>query len=90
MPNWTDENGYNWFGKIECKRCLQRFDGNSDPAVGGSVPIHRCVGGYFTSKNTTNEFGFTTTNDPIPVSQDLLITWMKGKITKKTKKSKKK
>ena len=86
MPNWVDENGYNWFGKIECKRCYERFDGNSDPAEGGSVPIHKCVGGYFTSQNTTNEFGSTTTNDPVPVPPDVLTAWMKGKIAKKRKK----
>ncbi len=44
MPSWTDENGYDWFGKLECKRCLQRFD-----AVDGEVPVHDCLGGRFTS-----------------------------------------
>ena len=35
MPNWTDDEGRDWFDKIECKRCLQRFD-----AVDGEVPEH--------------------------------------------------
>ena len=44
MPNWTDDEGRDWFDKIECKRCLQRFG-----TVDGEVPEHDCNGGRFKS-----------------------------------------
>lgn len=44
MPNWTDETGYDWFGKLRCKRCNGRFD-----AEKGEVPEHDCIGGRFKS-----------------------------------------
>ena len=44
MPNWVDEEGYDWHGKIQCGRCLQRFDEEK-----GEVPLHPCHGGWFTS-----------------------------------------
>jgi hypothetical protein len=53
-PSWTDETGYDWFGKLECKRCLQRFD-----AVDGEVPVHECVGGeLFKSASDGREHHF--------------------------------
>jgi hypothetical protein len=45
MPNWTDENGYDWFSKLECKRCLQRFETDDQ----GEVPPHDCIGGRWRS-----------------------------------------
>lgn len=59
MPSWTDENGYDWFNKLECKRCLQRFD-----AVNGEVPEHDCLGGRFKSGPDPNG---TTNHTPIYV-----------------------
>jgi len=45
MPNWTDDEGYNWFGKLECKRCLVRFDHDKN----GEIPAHDCIGGRYCS-----------------------------------------
>ena len=45
MPNWTDDEGRNHFGKIDCKRCSQEFTYNEV----GEVPVHECIGGYYTS-----------------------------------------
>jgi hypothetical protein len=45
MPNWTDDEGRNHFGKIDCKRCNQEFNHNEV----GEVPVHECIGGYYTS-----------------------------------------
>jgi len=47
MPNWIDDEGYNWYGKLECKRCLGRFDTDKD----GEVPTHRCLGGWYKSES---------------------------------------
>jgi hypothetical protein len=51
MPSWTDEEGYNWFNKLECKRCLQRFDADKR----GEVPVHDCIGGRFRSDSDAIE-----------------------------------
>ena len=48
MPNWTDEEGNNWFGKLECKRCLDTFDTDQQ----GEIPVHKCLDGY--CKSFTN------------------------------------
>lgn len=45
MPNWTDESGFSWFGKLRCKRCNSVFEQNKK----GEVPIHECLGGLYTS-----------------------------------------
>ena len=45
MPNWTDDEARNHFGKLDCKRCLQTFDANEV----GEIPIHKCHGGYYKS-----------------------------------------
>jgi hypothetical protein len=45
MPNWSDENGLDWFGKLECKRCLRVFTADKQ----GEVPAHQCLGGWFAS-----------------------------------------
>ena len=45
MPNWTDDEGRNHFGKIDCKRCLGEFIANEN----GEVPTHKCLGGHYTS-----------------------------------------
>lgn len=52
MPNWTDEDGTDWFNKIECKRCLERFD-----VFKGEVPSHRC-GGYYRSESSYGEYHY--------------------------------
>lgn len=78
MPSWTDEGGNDWFGKLQCKRCLQKFD-----AVEGEVPIHRCHGGWFTSKTTRNEFGFATHHDPVQVKDDDVPKSAKKKCAKR-------
>lgn len=49
MPNWTDKDGTSWFGKLECKRCLQMFASDSY----GEVPEHPCHGGIFRSVSVT-------------------------------------
>ena len=50
MPNWIDEEGYDWYGKIECKRCFRRF---KYVVVNRSeeVPLHACHDGWFTSEH---------------------------------------
>jgi len=45
MPNWSDDEGFSWFNKLSCKRCLVVFE----PDGKGEVPLHECLGGYFTS-----------------------------------------
>lgn len=50
MPNWIDENGFNWFGKLECKRCLKIFKSDKN----GEIPIHKCLDGYYKS-GTVND-----------------------------------
>lgn len=40
MPNWIDEDGFNWFNKLECKRCLRIFD----ISKAGEIPEHECHG----------------------------------------------
>ena len=45
MPNWTDDEGRNHFGKIDCKRCSRAFTYNEV----GEVPVHECLGGTYTS-----------------------------------------
>jgi hypothetical protein len=42
MPNWSDDEGRSYFGKIECKRCLQDFEYDKKT---GEVPVHKCVDG---------------------------------------------
>lgn len=55
MPSWTDESGYNWFGKIECKRCSKRFVEEN-----GEVPVHDCIGGRFTSFSANGDHHMPT------------------------------
>jgi hypothetical protein len=71
MPSWTDENGNSWFGKLECKRCLQSF-----AMVDGEVPLHQCSGGWFKSA-TTNYCGNITYHDPVEATQEELKIIMK-------------
>jgi hypothetical protein len=47
MPSWIDEGGYNWYGKLECKRCLCRFDADES----GQIPEHDCIRGRYKSEN---------------------------------------
>jgi DNA-binding CsgD family transcriptional regulator len=58
MPSWTDETGYSWFKKLECKRCLQRFDESPE----GEVPVHDCLGGLWTSESHDGEWHM-----PVPI-----------------------
>lgn len=51
MPNWIDDEGYNWFGKLQCKRCSGRFD-----AVKGEIPVHDCIGGRYKSASYGSEY----------------------------------
>jgi len=51
MPNWTDENGYSWFNKLECKRCLDRFDTDER----GEIPEHDCLDGRWKSESVFPE-----------------------------------
>lgn len=52
MPNWTDDEGNNWQGKIKCKRCLQVFKYDKD----GEVPLHVCHGGWYKSESKYPEW----------------------------------
>ena len=52
MPNWTDETGYDWFNKLECKRCLNRFEIDKR----GEIPVHDCHGGRYDSVSTGGEW----------------------------------
>ena len=70
MPNWTDEDGKNWYGKLECKRCLNVFE-----HVNGEVPIHKCIDGYYKSEYVNGVHHY-----PVPVSKkELLQILKKGK-----------
>ncbi len=42
MPNWTDENGNSYYGKLECRRCLNDFAPDKD----GEIPVHKCLDMY--------------------------------------------
>jgi len=59
MPNWTDKTGFSWFSKLECKRCLGVFEQNEK----GEVPIHKCLGGYYTSETVGDTYHY-----PVKVS----------------------
>lgn len=48
MPNWTDDEGFSWFGKLQCKRCLRVFDADKE----GEVPTHACTGGLLFRSTT--------------------------------------
>ena len=37
--------GSNWFGMLQCRRCLKRFKADVD----GEVPVHECIGGLYRS-----------------------------------------
>ena len=52
MPNWIDDNDFSWFGKLECKRCLQVFTVDKS----GEVPTHKCIGGYYKSYSPYGEY----------------------------------
>lgn len=54
MPSWTDDEGYNWFNKLECKRCLQRFGVDKR----GEVPVHDCIGGRYRSESDVGEYHY--------------------------------
>lgn len=54
MPNWTDDEGRNWFGKLECKRCLQIFEAGPD----GEIPVHDCLGGRYRSESSGGEYHY--------------------------------
>lgn len=57
MPSWTDEEGYDWYGKLECKRCLRRMTADH-----GEVPPHDCLGGRWASQSYTEVM-----HVPVPV-----------------------
>lgn len=63
MPNWTDDEGNNWFNKLECKRCLKIFDIDEN----GEIPIHKCIGGYYKSVSKPPEHHY-----PVKVEKDTL------------------
>jgi hypothetical protein len=64
MPNWTDDEGTSWFGKIECKRCLQMLDQEK-----GEVPVHLCLGGkYYTSDYVDGVHYY-----PIPATDEQIL-----------------
>lgn len=48
MPNWTDDEGYNWYGMLECQRCLGRFKSDSR----GEVSVHECLDGELYTSET--------------------------------------
>jgi hypothetical protein len=54
MPNWTDESGFSWFGILECKRCLGRFETTKS----GEIPPHKCHGGIYESKSSCGEYHY--------------------------------
>jgi hypothetical protein len=45
MPNWSDDNGFSWYKKLECKRCLGIYDTDNE----GEIPVHECLDGYYKS-----------------------------------------
>lgn len=62
MPSWIDEGGYDWFGKIECKRCHGRFETDKN----GEVPAHKCIGGIYKSDSNGREWHY-----PVRISDGL-------------------
>ena len=54
MPNWIDDEGFNWFGILECKRCLSRFKTDKR----GEVPAHDCLGERYDSVSDGSEHHF--------------------------------
>ena len=76
MPNWTDDEGRNHFGMLDCKRCLQAFNTNE----AGEVPIHKCLGGYYTSW-----FVGLHHHAPIKVSEEEVIRAITNKNKKRIK-----
>ena len=74
MPSWTDDEGFNWFNKLECKRCLSVFESNNK----GEVPIHQCVDGkYYTSGYVNSVHHY-----PVEVSKQEMLEYLKKKRTK--------
>jgi len=62
MPNWSDENGVDWFGKLECKRCLHTFSADKN----GEVPAHLCLGGWFASASSDDVWHYPVRVDEPP------------------------
>ena len=54
MPNWTDDERFNWFKILECKRCLGRFDEDDR----GEIPEHECLGGIYRSESSYYEYHY--------------------------------
>lgn len=77
MPNWTDDDGVDWFGKIECKRCLSVFNSNEE----GEVPIHQCLGG----KYYTSGYDGLVHHYPIEVSVQEILEYVRSRKKKKRK-----
>lgn len=63
MPNWTDDEGTNWFNKLECKRCLGLFEIDST----GEIPVHSCLGSLFKSVTYLTEHGRVEYHEPVRV-----------------------
>jgi hypothetical protein len=52
MPSWIDEDGFDWFGKVNCKRCFEIFE-----SKGCGPPPHQCCDGkWVTSKYVDGEW----------------------------------
>jgi len=77
MPNWTDDDGFNWFGKLSCKRCLAVFK-----AEKGEVPVHECLGGYAKSKYMDGEHNCVVWATPKEI-EEFLTKKAKKKVKKK-------
>ena len=54
MPNWTDDEGFSWFGVLECKRCLNRFKADEN----NEVPVHDCIGGLYYSASSDGKYHY--------------------------------
>ena len=50
MPSWTTESGFDTFGKLECKRCLEWFE------IFDEIPVHECVGGVLCRSESAGGF----------------------------------
>lgn len=85
MPNWTDDEGFSWFMKVSCKRCLQVFDLNDyDHDPNGGIPCHKCLDNIFvTSKTEFNSYNVIH-GVPCLCTKNHVHGSLKGKKKKKT------
>lgn len=62
MPSWTDENGKDYFGLLQCKMCLTYFKYDEKT---GEVPAHKCIDGELWTSAYVNG----TCHDPVKVEK---------------------